>query len=520
MQIVRNSQQEITDLSEDQIRTLKDSLTYDNPAYQSAKRYSRCKYITIPPYLEYFSERTQRDQSGKKKVLTVPIGVDVSKLLNVNVPFKDIKDNRVLKNVEYPPFIFTLRGDQEKAKGAYLYSQKKEQYPKSLIQLPTGKGKTILALNIAYTLKQRTLVLVHKDDLVTGWQNDIEDCFGGKLEPGLIKAKKRTVGKQITIATVQTLSRMGEEELSSYLDQFGLVIQDECHHVGLNIFNIIDKFNSHYKLGLTATPTRGDKLDFVFDLFFGGIVFKSEYTAEDADILPVEVRVKESKAVYEPFLYENQVFNKRDFTEEELPDKLVMLQELSYEERPRVPFLVIDDILVSNKKHMIGVCKDIIREYKEGHSCIAFFTQKEHIVSYYKYLKLFVPEETILLYYGDNKEKSDVMMEKAESRKCLITLATYAKATEGTNVKSWECGFLVSSVNSEKNVEQAVGRIRRRKEGKISPARLYDYRFSESYSISSHGSTRDKVYRKLKFSITGKKSKKKESKGLFSRGYK
>ena len=100
---------------------------------------------------------------------------------------------------------FTLRGDQEKAKGAYLYSQKKEQYPKSLIQLPTGKGKTILALNIAYTLKQRTLVLVHKDDLVTGWQNDIEDCFGGKLEPGLIKAKKRTVGKQITIATVQTL---------------------------------------------------------------------------------------------------------------------------------------------------------------------------------------------------------------------------------------------------------------------------------------------------------------------------
>ena len=135
--------------------------------------------------------------------------------------------------------------------------------------------------------------------------------------------------------------------------------------------------------------------------------------------------------MYEPFLYENQVFNKRDFTEEELPDKLVMLQELSYEERPRVPFLVIDDILVSNKKHMIGVCKDIIREYKEGHSCIAFFTQKEHIVSYYKYLKLFVPEETILLYYGDNKEKSDVMMEKAESRKCLITLATYAKSYRG-----------------------------------------------------------------------------------------
>ena len=136
-------------------------------------------------------------------------------------------------------------------------------------------------------------------------------------------------------------------------------------------------------------------------------------------------------------------------------------------------------------------------------------------------MKLFIPKETILLYYGDNKEKSDVMIEKAESRKCLVTLATYAKATEGTNVKSWEVGFLVSSVNSEKNVEQAVGRIRRRKEGKINPAILYDYRFSESYSISSHGSTKDKVYRKLKFNITGKsRTTKTKKSGIFSRGYK
>ena len=113
------------------------------------------------------------------------------------------------------------------------------------------------------------------------------------------------------------------------------------------------------------------------------------------------------------------------------------------------------------------------------------------------------------------------MIEKAESRKCLVTLATYAKATEGTNVKSWEVGFLVSSVNSEKNVEQAVGRIRRRKEGKINPAILYDYRFSESYSISSHGSTKDKVYRKLKFNITGKsRTTKTKKSGIFSRGYK
>ena len=111
-------------------------------------------------------------------------------------------------------------------------------------------------------------------------------------------------------------------------------------------------------------------------------------------------------------------------------------------------------------------------------------------------------------------------MEKAESRQCLVTLATYAKATEGTNVKSWEVGFLVSSLKNEKNVEQAVGRIRRSAKNKLEVARLYDYRFSDSYSISSHGSVRDRVYRRLKFEVHRDKVKSNEKKGLFSRGFK
>ena len=102
----------------------------------------------------------------------------------------------------------------------------------------------------------------------------------------------------------------------------------------------------------------------------------------------------------------------------------------------------------------------------------------------------------------------------------MVTLATYAKATEGTNVKSWEVGFLVSSLNNEKNVEQAVGRIRRSKEGKISKAILYDYRNTNSYSISNHGYTRDKVYSDLQFEIESHLPiKSKGKKELFGRGF-
>lgn len=519
MKIIRTNKQVVTDIPHEGLIKIKDALTFPNPAYASAKRYSRSRYITIPPYLEYYKQSMFNDVNGKRKLrLEIPIGFNVSSLLPEE-PIEVI-DKRVSKEVKYPPFVLELRPDQEKAKQAYLNNINNEEFPKCLIQLPTGKGKTILALNLAYILKQKTLILVHKDDLVTGWQKDIDLCFDREVTPGLLKAKKRIVGEQITIATVQTLSRLSEEELSEYTSRFGLVIQDECHHIGLNIFNVIDKFASKYKLGLSATPKRQDGLDFVFTLFLGGIAYQHEYSTYDEDILPVEVFVKKSNAVYEPFLYDNQVFNLQDFKPEELPDKVVKLDSLSYEDRPRVPFLVVDDILVSNRKHMIKVCKDIIREYREGHSCIAFFTQKSHVEKYYKYLSLFIPKETILLYYGDNKEKTDSLMEKAESRQCLVTLATYAKATEGTNVKSWEVGFLVSSLKNEKNVEQAVGRIRRSAKNKIEVARLYDYRFSDSYSISSHGSVRDRVYRRLKFEVHRDKVKSNEKKGLFSRGFK
>ena len=110
-------------------------------------------------------------------------------------------------------------------------------------------------------------------------------------------------------------------------------------------------------------------------------------------------------------------------------------------------------------------------------------------------------------------------MQRAESREVLITLATYAKATEGTNVKSWEVEFLVSSMNNEKNVEQATGRIRRSKEGKLNPVLVYDYVSEEAYSLSHHYNTRRKVYKRLNYIIEEYVTKS-GNKALFSRGYK
>jgi ribosomal protein L25 (general stress protein Ctc) len=80
----------------------------------------------------------------------------------------------------------------------------------------------------------------------------------------------------------------------------------------------------------------------------------------------------------------------------------------------------------------------------------------------------------------------------------------------------------VSSINNEKNTEQASGRIRRLKDGQMSKAVIYDYRHSQVYTLASHGHTRDKRYKLLGFEVEGEHNKvtNKKTRGkTFGRGY-
>lgn len=515
------NQQIIKGLEDNEVVIVKDALTFDNPAYLNAKKYGRSPFISIPPYLTYY-------EYGKiSKGLKVPIGFDLLSLLREKLSPEEytafsergitIKDYRHAVDTKHmvdnlpEKMLLSLRPIQVEAMKAFLNISKGN----GIVQLPTGKGKTILSLAIAHKLGLKTLILVHKDDLVVGWKKDIELCFGKEVKAGLIKARKKEIGDFITIATVQTLAKMRDKgELDDYLDKFGLVVQDECHRVGINIFNIIDRFCAPYKLGLSATPVRNDGLNFVFDLFFGGICYKYIAEKDDEDICNVKVRQLKSVFKYEPIILGNKVVNYYDYSPQELPENLLFIKDMPYEKRPQIHYMEIDDLAVMGSVHV--VCSKIKEEYEKGHSIIALFTQKYHI-DYFDLMLINpfynIPENAIMKYYGDSKESSEAMMKKAENKEVLITLATYQKATEGTNVKAWEVMFLVSSLNNEKNVIQATGRIRRRKEGKIDPVIVYDVIYPEVYSLKNHYSTREKAYKELHYDIPEIK------KSMFIRGY-
>lgn len=496
----------LSNLTQNQVDELKRELTFENPVYAQTKRYSRWHTTNIPPTLRYYIQPSANS-------LQVPLGVDLERL-NAKV----VKDYRVTKEVDYPPFVLELRKDQEEAANAYLEANQTHVLNGN-IQMPTGKGKSILGAYLAYKLKQRTLIIVHKNDLVTGWQKDIKLAFDSKIKTGLIKAKSKVVGSHITIATVQTLNRLSDDELTTLYNTFGLVIHDEVHHCPASSFSISSNFDSRYKLGLTATPERADGLTHLIKLFFGGFCFTFDYEHGDEDILPVEVLVRDVPSIYYRPICEKTNWGKYLVTkvvkepEYELKKGELLISEIPFKERPRIQYHEVDDYCVSN---LIGnVIHDVLKEYDNGMSCVIFFSQKKHCVEYHDELTKFVHPDDLFLYYGDNPN-NDLVLREVEKTRRTITLTTYSQATEGTNVTRWEVAFFVSSMNNGKNVEQASGRIRRvRADGdKLEVAKIYDYRTPNVYMLPSHGKTRDTRYNKLKFIVKGRKPQ------VFSKGYK
>ena len=511
--IVVSSSKFLSSPTRDELEEIKGKLTFDNPQYKNALKYSRYSRIAIPPHLMYY---TLRDGG-----IEVPIGFDLSPYLKN----RQIVDKRVYLHtlVSAPPFVLTLRGNQKEAAEAYLKT-KGSFSPNNIIQLPTGKGKSVLGLYIASQLSCKTLIVVHKDDLVVGWLKDIALSFDNKVKAGIIKAKKREVGDFITIATVQTLNRLSEDELNELYSKFGFVIQDEMHHCPSSSYSVVAKFRAKYRLGLTATPERSDGLDHIMFLYYGNICYKYENSGNELDILPVRVNIRNSPVYFNPVykqtgsvrgkpVYELvDLIAGKDF---QMKDRYLRLSEIAYEHRPKLSYQAIDNFVVLHPDYVNQVCRDIVSEFNKGRSCVVFFTQKEHCRYYYNVLKELVNKDAIGLFYGDNSDNKSVL-EKAENNRKFITLTTYAKATEGTNVKQWEVEFLVSSINNEKNTEQALGRIRRVKDGaKINPVIVYDYRFPDVFSMRNHGFTRDKRYRELGFLD----SKVKERKSPFSVGF-
>ena len=70
-------------------------------------------------------------------------------------------------------------------------------------------------------------------------------------------------------------------EVKSFVQDYGMVIVDECHHVSSITFeNVLKHVTAHYVYGLTATPIRKDGLQPIIFMQCGPIRFSVDAKAQ------------------------------------------------------------------------------------------------------------------------------------------------------------------------------------------------------------------------------------------------
>ncbi len=137
-----------------------------------------------------------------------------------------------------------LRWYQREALGAW-----RDAGDRGVIVLPTGAGKTMVALAAVAELGVAALILVPTRLLLDQWVRALEACWPhpvGRLGDGDHSVAPITVATYAS--AVSWAPRIG--------DRFGLAIVDEAHHVGAWCpAEVLEMLVAPSRLGLTATPS-------------------------------------------------------------------------------------------------------------------------------------------------------------------------------------------------------------------------------------------------------------------------
>ena len=148
-----------------------------------------------------------------------------------------------------------------------------------IIVLPTGSGKSHVALMAMDRKRRSTLVVVPTLDLVRQWYDLIRTSFG--VSVGIVGGGEYNVDR-ITVTTYDSAYL----HMEHFGNRFGLVVFDECHHLPGESYALAAQFClAPYRMGLTATPERQDGRHDAFEALVGPLVYRRDIVEMTGDYL-------------------------------------------------------------------------------------------------------------------------------------------------------------------------------------------------------------------------------------------
>lgn len=346
----------------------------------------------------------------------------------------------------------TLRDNQLRAVEAMMLNSI------GILSASTGFGKTVVAADLIARRKVTTLVIVNNKVLANQWKERLNEFLDIRTEPfteytptgrkrkkdkvGEIHGTKNNQSKVIDIALFQSLAN--KENLKEFLDDYGLIIIDEAHHIAAESFeSVIKEASSRYLYGLSATPERKDGYTPLIKMRLGGIIYEHHETQADTILLP--------QYFYPRFTNYAEISKEASYT--------AHLAEMS-----------------NHTERNDKVIEDIIENLKLKRTCLVLSERVEHIHQLNKLLKEEQIEGPVFILTG--KEGQKVNQENIAVMKNLqkpyILLATSSYVGEGFDLPQLDTIFLTLPFSWKGRLRQYLGRLQR-EVGNKDELRVYDY---------------------------------------------
>ena len=290
---------------------------------------------------------------------------------------------------------------------------------------------TVLSLYIASLYSVKTLVITHKSFLLNQWKDRAEEFTNANI--GIIQQNKIDVkDKQIVIGMLQSIAK--DKYDPEIFKDFGLVIFDEAHHAPSKYFSrALPIINCKRTLALSATPNRADKLEKILYWYFGDILYKQPTEKLNTVLIKMIKFDSQDKHFKE---YRTNYGN--DINRPKTINKITEIQ--------------------SRNKLIIKIIKEFIEE--EGRKLLVLSDRINHLQILHDSINL-LKITTCSYYIGGMKQK-----DLDKSTESQVIFATFSMAQEALDIPELNTLLMVTP---RKEVEQAVGRITRKKDHLVQP---------------------------------------------------
>ncbi len=331
-----------------------------------------------------------------------------------------------------------------------------------VVILPTGAGKSYLAVLAIELVKRSTLVVVPTLDLVSQWYDVVTRAFG--IDVGIVGGGDHDV-RGVTVTTYDSAYMQAER----FGSRFGLVVYDECHHLPGESFLFAARASiAPFRLGLTATLERTDGRHHLLDEIVGPVVYRREIPELSgqylADYETVTLRVELDDAereeyervrrVYTAFLRSRGI----SFGGSDGWRRFLIESSRSSEGRQAFQAYRRQKELALGAAGKLRVLEGLMHQHRGERMLI--FTQ-DNATAYAISRRFLVP---IITHHTKPKERSAILGGLRQGDYGAVV--TSKVLNEGVDVPEANVAVVLSGSGSVREHVQRLGRILRRAEGK------------------------------------------------------